>query len=339
MKARKVVIYGKEDVKIIEQDINESDLGSSEVLIKTEVSLISAGTELSRVFALKKGATYPVYPGYCSVGRVIKAGNAIKGLSEGDKVVFSGSHASAQIFDPSKSDGGILFKLKDETNSKDASFMVMCWIALNGILPAKVNIGDNVVIMGLGTLGIITALYYQMAGCSVLCFDLSETRCKLAKEMGVKNVSNCAVNEQIETAEKCFGKCGADIAVDATGNSHCIMAAVKMTGKYGQIVLLGSPREEVDANVSVPFYEIHSKMLTVIGALNRKYPFEPVVGNRISMHRYLGYIENLLNEGKLPVNKIISHVIEPDEEVLLDSYRGLMYKKDEYTGVVIDWSR
>ena len=339
MKARKVVIYGKEDVRIIDYDIDENNLDKDDVLIETEISLISAGTELSRVFALKKGATYPVYPGYCSVGRVLKTGENSTEVKAGDRVMFSGSHASALLFNRVKSDGGTLYKLKDETDSKDAVFMVMCWIAMNGILPAEVKLGDNVAIMGLGTLGIITALYYQLAGCNVLCFDLSEARCKLAQKMGVINVCNCSPEEQVEKAMKYFGSDGADIAVDATGNSRCIMTAVEMTGKYGQLLLLGSPRETVEADVSIPFYAIHSKMLKVIGALNRKYPFYPEKGNRISIKRYLAYIEKLLNEGKLPVNKIISHVIEPDENVLLEAYRGLMYKKDEYTGVIIDWSR
>ena len=66
MLARKVVIYGKEDVRIVSEKIDPEKIGDNEILFETEISFISAGTELSRVFALKKGATYPVYPGYCS---------------------------------------------------------------------------------------------------------------------------------------------------------------------------------------------------------------------------------------------------------------------------------
>ncbi len=337
MKARKVVIYGREDVRIIDEVIDENALKDDETLIETEVSLISAGTELSRVFALKQGATYPVYPGYCAVGRVLKAGKAIKGIEEGDRVVFSGRHASAQIFNRARSDGGVFYKLSDETNSKDASFMVMCWIAMNGILPAEVKLGDNVAVLGLGTLGIITSLYYQLMGCNVLAFEPYETRCRMAEKMGVRNVCGCPVEKQTEICQKQFGEEGADIVVDASGNSNSIMTAIKMAGKYGQVILLGSPREPVDSNVSVPFYEVHSKMLTVIGALNRKYPYTAQPGSRISIERSLGFIENLINEGKLPVSELISHVIRPDEEVLMENYRGLMYRKDEYTGVLIDW--
>ena len=64
MLAKNVVIHGIKDVSVFEQEINTENLKPHECLIETSVSLISAGTELSRFFGLKKGATYPVNPGY-----------------------------------------------------------------------------------------------------------------------------------------------------------------------------------------------------------------------------------------------------------------------------------
>ena len=90
MLSKRVVIREKEDVVIEETPLEP--LLNGECRIQTAYSLISAGTELSRVFRLKEGISYPAYPGYCSTGIVLESG--IDGFQAGDHVLFSGPHAS-----------------------------------------------------------------------------------------------------------------------------------------------------------------------------------------------------------------------------------------------------
>ena len=337
MKSRKVIIHGKEDVDIIEEEL--TSLADGEALIETELSLISAGTELSRVFALKKGASYPVYPGYCSVGRVLETGKNVRDVKPGDKVLFSAPHGSLHNFDPSRSDGGVLFRLDEKTPSEKAVYLEMCWIAMNGILPVDVKLMDKVAIFGAGTLGIILAQYYQLMGCETYILDPVRERCELAERNGVINTLSCPASQQVSELMQATEGEGVDIAVDATGLSKAIETAIEVTRKYGTVVLLGSPREEQIDNVSIPFYSIHSKMLNVVGALNRRYSFTEQPGTRISMKRTLKYMEKLINDGKLSLEGFISHRIDPDKDRLLEAYRGLMYKKNEYTGVIINWKK
>ncbi len=333
MKSRRVIIYDKEDVRVEQQELEP--LPQDCVRIETEYSLISAGTELSRVFKLKEGATYPVYPGYSAVGRITESN--IKGFSPGDRVLFSGTHSSHHNFNPANSDGSILFKLKEETDPEKATYISMGWIAMNAILPVDVKLGDTVAIFGLGTLGTFAALYYQLMGTRVICFEPNENRAATAAKAGVREIVTCDPREQVSEFFRLVPGDGADIAVDAAGISACIETAIQVTGKYGQVVLLGSPRQPLQDNVSVPFYSIHSKDLKVIGALNRLYEFDMTPGSRRYKKRYLELIENLINEGKLPVELFISHEVSPDAAELLEAYRGLMYRQEEYTGVVIKW--
>ncbi len=119
---KNVVINGVEDVRLIEETVDPKAVSAKECLIESEVSLISAGTELSRVFGLKKGAVYPVRPGYCSVGKILAIGNDFAGFNVGDRVLFNGPHSSLQFYDPSKSDGGVLSSYERKLAQSKALF-------------------------------------------------------------------------------------------------------------------------------------------------------------------------------------------------------------------------
>ena len=74
MTSRRIKITGKGQVVCVSEELDSAPLKEGELLIRNEASLISTGTELSRVYALKKGIVYPVYPGYASIGRVEETG-------------------------------------------------------------------------------------------------------------------------------------------------------------------------------------------------------------------------------------------------------------------------
>lgn len=338
MKTKRLVINGIEDISIIEQQLDPNDMKDDECLIETYVSLISAGTELSRVYGLKKGAKYPVYPGYCSVGKVLKAGDKVSEVKTGDVVLFGGPHASLQFFCRERSDGGILFKLNNKTRPIDGTLLMMCSIAANGILPADIKMGDTAVIVGLGSLGLICSVLYQQMGVDVIALDPVKKRADIAKKMGIKNVVSCAPDKQVEQVMKLTNNKGANIVVEASGLSECVETAIKIAARYGQVILLGSPRVEYTTNVTDTFNAIHTKMLNVIGAFNRRYPFNEMPGSRISLKRNLEYLEKLLNNKIINSDLFISHVVSPTEESIMDGYRGLMHDKEKYTGVIIDWT-
>ncbi|KAF0222064.1 MAG: Chlorophyll synthesis pathway protein, partial [Erysipelotrichaceae bacterium] len=109
MKIRSVIVHGVKDVSVVEEELDLESIKASECLIENTVSFISPGTELSRVFGLKVGATYPVRPGYCSIGTVTKKGDKVKNVEIGDKVIHSGQHASMYLYDQSNSESGNLY--------------------------------------------------------------------------------------------------------------------------------------------------------------------------------------------------------------------------------------
>jgi 2-desacetyl-2-hydroxyethyl bacteriochlorophyllide A dehydrogenase len=333
--AKEIIINGIEDVSLVEREIHPESLQGTECLIETAVSLISPGTELSRVFGLKAGATYPVYPGYCSVGTIQAKGNDLSHVQVGDRVLFSGPHASFEIYDYTKSDGGILFPLDPALSDEEGAFLMMCWIAMNGILPAEVKLGDQVVVFGLGTLGLILSLLYQEMGVDVLAVDPVKERCDLAKTMGVTATLDCPPAEQIDSIMVHTNQQGADIVVDATGLSTCILSSFQVAARNGQVLLLGSPRTPFTTDVTPYLNMIHRKMLTVRGSFNRRYPYQEQEGSRLSITRSLTYLSGLMIQKKIDVSPFISHLLPPEEA--MTGYAGLMHQKNKYTGVIIQW--
>ena len=115
----------------------EEELQNDEALIKTEYTMISAGTELSRAYALKKGFKYPVRPGYCAVGKVIKAGKDLD-VKKGDRVFFNAPHASLVKWKTSDSvQGPLIKKLDEDIDPIDATAMNLMLVALQGVPPQR----------------------------------------------------------------------------------------------------------------------------------------------------------------------------------------------------------
>src|SRR5437762_3723835 len=68
---------------------------AGEVLIETEMTLISPGTERAFFLGLPNASRrFPYYPGYSNIGRVVRPGEGVQDLATGELVASAGNHAS-----------------------------------------------------------------------------------------------------------------------------------------------------------------------------------------------------------------------------------------------------
>jgi NADPH:quinone reductase-like Zn-dependent oxidoreductase len=356
--SRNIKINIPGDVICIDEAL-DTNLKEGELLIRNEASLISSGTELSRVYGLKKGVQYPVYPGYASIGRIeavnfSQSSAAVQpaaasqpaatpqpgDFTPGDRVLFSGPHQELQVYGiPVMSSLSMLVKLGPEydfLSSVDASLLHLGLVAMNGILPADLKLGDKVCVFGLGVVGLLTALLYQASGAEVLGIDAVQNRAVHARQVGLRNALPArSWQEQARTVKEFFGR-EADIAVDATGHPAGIISAVMSCGDYGQVLLLGSPRIDHTCDITPIFNRIHMKMMTVTGAFNGRYPFYRKEGSRESIERNIASFTALLKTGLIEPRRIISHIVKP--EAAMETYEGLFYDSGTYYCAVFDWT-
>ncbi len=318
--------------RVSKEEIDCSDLKENEAIIKTEYSMISAGTELSRAFALKKGFSYPVRPGYCMVGKILEKGEAIR-ADVGDLVFFNAPHASLVRWNTSdKVQSRQILKLKEGIDPVEASAINLMLVAMQGVNLSNVKLGYTVGVFGLGNIGILTALMYQKLGCKVIGFDVVKGRCELAKSMGLKYTASENYEEIIKKVSE--GK-DLDIAVDVTGLSQVIADCISYTRRYGQVILLGSPRQSYESDLMPVFSKIHMKNLKVLGGFNQTIPVYETDGSYDCLERNFNISCDLIINKDIDISKLITKVIDPKD--CEQAYYDLMYHKEDNNCIVFDW--
>lgn len=237
-------------------------------LIKTSRSLVSAGTErmlvqfgksnlvqkakshpdkvkmvvekiktdgiFSTVDAVKSKLDQPLVLGYCNVGSIIE--NCDNSFSLGDRVVSNGPHA--EIVSVGKN---LCAKIPDNVSDDAASFTVLAAIGLQGIRLAKPTLGENIVVTGLGLIGLLTVQMLRAQGCRVLGIDVDEKRLELAESFGAETVNPKLGEDVIAKANAFTGGLGVDavIITASTSSNEPVSQAAKMCRKRGRIVLVG----------------------------------------------------------------------------------------------------
>ena len=339
MERRFVILTGKAQAEIHSEpfDVNQ-ELKDNEAIIDTTTTMISAGTELSRVYAIKQGFSYPVYPGYTAVGKVLRKGKGLTHLEVGDRVFYSGPHASINKYSHvGTTQGAKILKIDERMSDTQACMIQMGLIAMNAVTACHGNLTDTVAVYGLGTIGIVAALLLQKQGMRVICFDPVETRCQEARNAGLKECYSVAADKQVETLKQLTNGKGAEISVDVSGISPAIVNAILGTAKYGQVILLGSPRASFTCDITPVLNAIHMKMLDVKGAFNQLNPFPQTDGTRQNVLKDFETVQRLILDGTIDADKLISHVIAPEE--IMSAYHGLMHETELWHCAVIDWTK
>ncbi len=343
MEAKYGLIPDKEVFELHTEELDASQVGEGQALIRAETTMVSAGTELAAFTALSKNVyipgrwnSYPWRPGYGLIGRVEALGPKEQKLKVGQRVFCFGKHASLQIYDYSgtKPMNGI-FPIPDDVDAVSAAVARMALIGFTAPQLSGVEPGDTVAVFGLGLVGCLAAQLYQVAGARVIGLDTSVGRCAAAREAGIGTVLDVAPDKQVEAVLELTSGAGASIAVDSVGHTAVIQNALQAVAQYGKVVLLGSPRVKVEGNITDVLNRIHMQSLTVLGALEWQLPRHPTRGIRNSVESNLLLALSLIRAEKLKVRGLISHVVKPSE--LGDAYRGMLTQKDTYRGVVVDW--
>lgn len=338
MKALSAVIVEKCKVEMQEEEIDETSVQDNEIIIKNKYSVISAGTELANYTAKDKGVyvkgnwnAYPYHPGYGAVGEVINFGKNFQDLKKEDEIFYIGKHSSLERYDR-----GFWVKPPDGIDPIDATFLRMGMVSISALNKAEFLPNDIVVIIGLGVVGNIAAQLFSNAGCQVIGFDLAKKRIDIAKECGIEHTSSLSGNDALKFVKDFTKGEGAHVVIDAVGESSICDSAIHMARKHGELILLGSPRSDYKANMTPFLQKVHLEWVTVKGVLEWCVPEYPAEGFKHSLYNNYVTLCDLAIKKKINIKPLISHVLPAKE--IEKAYDGLLNKKNEYIGVVLDWT-
>jgi 2-desacetyl-2-hydroxyethyl bacteriochlorophyllide A dehydrogenase len=346
MRGRGIVFTGPEQAELEDVAIEPADLRPGEALVESEYSVISAGTEGSFFTNLmpqtppvyrSRPVIYPARTGYGHLGRVRALGPEVKGIAVGQRVLSFSRHASVVRCNAAR----FAMPVPDDADGRRVVFTRMAGVAITALRACTASAGDTVAVIGLGLVGNLAAQLFQLAGCEVIAFDLSPRRLALARECGLRNVHNAAEVDPIETTRRWVGakddRGGVRIAVEAIGRSELVAQAVEMTGRHGQVVLLGSPRAPYHGDLTPMLARTHLLAITLIGALEWTFPIpEDSERARHTIAANYRQILGWIMAGRLVVDPLRTHVLPPAR--CQEAYWGLAHRQDEYLGVVFDWT-
>ncbi len=335
MKGYEVVFKQPNKAELEEFELEKS-VGEEELLVKSICSLISAGTEAASFTGLEKEISgskfsYPIRPGYCNIGEVLAVGENVKDYQIGDTILSIGKHATHVKVNTRR----FCLKVPKDLEPTKAVFSRMAAIAITALRTADLSIGDKVLIIGLGLVGNLAAQEFLLAGADVMAVDLSPFRVKRARECGIAQTVNSAeVNLKDAVMNWTEGK-GARIAAECVGQSELILQAVELTRKYGEVILLGTPRKKTKIDIMPAFHRIHTQGIMVKGALEWLYPIHEGKFARYPIINNLRQIFGWLQEGSLKTKPLLTHILSPKS--CQEAYSGLVKDKDKYLGVIFDW--
>lgn len=339
MKIKEVVVTGQNQVELQTADIDAPVLASNELLIDTEYTFISSGTELAnytgrepKVFQKGEWCEYPWRSGYANVGIVREVGADVTRAAPGDRVFTYGRHASTIQYSQDR----LVTPVREAVDPAVVAASRMAGVAMTAIVVGEIGANPWVVVFGLGLVGNLASQMFQIHGCRVIGVDPVKERRELAHRCRISHtVGGTADEAQAEVEEITGGELG-NITIDAVGHSGVVMQALRATASHGQLIILGSPRVEVQGNLTDLLSDTHLRWITIRGALEWCVPMYPDIGNRTSQWSKQQTIFDWMARGQLHVEPLISHRLKPEQ--IKQAYDGLLNEPNVYTGVVLDWN-
>lgn len=138
------------------------------------------------------------------------------------------------------------FKLPDNITSKEGALVEPLAVGIHAANQGDVKLGDTVVILGAGTIGLVTLLACKAKGATdITVVDVIPKRLEYAKRLGATRVINGAETDAVAEIEKQTGKSGVDVVIETAGSAVTISQTPYIVKNGGCIVLVGLAAKDI----------------------------------------------------------------------------------------------
>ena len=272
-------------------DVATPSAGAGEVLIRVGACGI-CGSDVHGYDGSSGRRIPPIVMGHEAAGRIAAVGAGVTGLVEGDRVTFDstiycgacgycrrgevnlcdnrqvlgvscGDYSRAGAFAefvavPAR----VVYKLPESISFAEAAMLEAVAVAIHGVWLAKISTESTALVVGAGTIGVLTLQALRAAGCKrVLVSDVDETRLKMAKELGAADVLLADADVVAQVLRR-TGGVGVDVAIEAVGRNETVNAAIASVRKGGTVVLVGN----ISPEVTLPLQKVVTRQIRLHGS-------------------------------------------------------------------------
>ncbi|MBW1710855.1 MAG: zinc-binding dehydrogenase [Deltaproteobacteria bacterium] len=304
---KKAVYYGPKDVRVEKVEEPEPQAGQAKVKVKY---CGLCGSDLHEYLH----GPFPISPfGHEVCGEIVELGPEVEGFQVGDRVnAFQKDGYAEYMVAPQER----LLKLPDSVSWERAAMLEPLAGAAYAIERGGVKSDDTVLIAGAGPVGLLVLLGVKLLGVeTVYITDISESRRRIAKELGASAVFNPAELKIPPKMKELTGGQGVDVAIEAVGIEATLKDCLASTRYRGTVIIQGIFTEKVPVHM----LGFVTREMTMIGT------------NSINSALALDWIEN---KGIEP-EKIVTSII-PLDQISANGFEALAADKEKNIKILIE---
>ncbi len=273
------------------RDVPVPSPAPGEVLVRVRACAV-CGSDVHGIDGSTGRRQPPVIMGHEAAGEITLLGEGVTGYAPGDRVTFdstvycgvceacrvgdvnlcAGRRVLGVSCDEYRRDGAfaeyvavperILYPLPDGVTFEEAAMVEPLSIALHAMTRAPMPENAAVLVVGVGTIGLLALQAARGLGAArLIAADIDENRLALAREMGAEAV-NTGDPGALERILALTGGRGVDIAADATGIAATCDLSIRATRPNGAVVLVGNLARKID----FPLQFVVTRQLRLFGS-------------------------------------------------------------------------
>ncbi len=289
MKALELVEYEKFEFK----EVPVPEIESDEVLVGVAACGI-CGSDVHGMDGSSGRRIPPIIMGHEAAGTIVAVGNEVDASRwrEGDRVTFDSTIYCGQCWHCNRGEVNlcdnrmvlgvscgdyrrhgafaeyvavpqrILYALPEKITFEQAAMVEAVSVAVHAVGRSPVSLGDSVVVVGAGMIGLLCLQAAQAAGCGqTFLVDIDESRLELGRELGADFCLNSSKVDVLEVVRSQTSGRGADISLEAVGISPTANLAIDCLRKGGSCTLVGNIAKMVD----LPLQAVVTRQVSLIG--------------------------------------------------------------------------
>lgn len=190
------------------------------------------------------------------------------------------------------------FKIPDNMSFTEGALVEPLAIGLHACNTGNVKLGQTVLIMGAGCIGLVTLLAAKAYGATqVIVGDVLDKRLDKAAELGAIPVNTKTGDIVAKVMELTNGR-GADVCIDCAGFSATVDSCLSACKPAGTVVIVGLGQDRVDGfNTSI----MSTRELTVTSIFRYRNLYPTAI--------------NAIADGRINVGAIVSHRFKFDDTI------------------------